>query len=369
MTAMTPLVKDPVCGMMVPPRGDLAVEYRGQWVAFCSDLCRRSFLASPEHYLAAPGAPTVGGLEGTRHVAYLSMEVAVDPRMPTYSGGLGVLAGDTLRSCADLKVPVVAVSLLYWKGYFDQTLDQWGNQHERPVTWDPKAFLRLLPTRTQVTFENRPVVICAWQYDIVGATGYVVPLLLLDTNLSENAPQDRELTSWLYGGADRERLAQELVLGIGGVRLLRELGYTGLRRFHLNEGHAALLTLELLRTAKRTGSAEWDFTAVKNQCVFTTHTPVPAGHDQFSYDLVRRALGDFMPLETVHMLAGQDRLNMTLLGLNLSGYVNGVAKKHGEVSQHMYPGTRLMPSRTACILRRGPARASKPYTTAIFPVG
>ena len=331
-------MKDPVCGMMVRPEEALNTSYQGRLVYFCSDLCKRSFLTSPEKYLRTSAGSISGSQETARRIAYFSMEVAADPRMPTYSGGLGVLAGDMLRSCADLKIPIVGVSLLYWKGYFDQTLDEWGNQHERPVTWDPKTVLRVLPTTVQVTFENRSLAIRAWQYDIVGSTGYVVPLLLLDTNLPENGPRDRELTSWLYGGDDQDRLAQEIVLGIGGLRMLRDLGYTELERFHMNEGHAALLTLELLRTTKPTGAAEWDFNTAKSRCIFTTHTPVSAGHDQFSYDLVRKEIGDFVPLEILQMLGGRDRLNMTLLGLNLSKYVNGVAKKHGEVSQQMFPG-------------------------------
>lgn len=332
------MTKDPVCGMMARPEEALSTSYQGRLVYFCSELCKRTFLTSPEKYLGTSAGQIFGSLETTRRIAYFSMEVAGDPHMPTYSGGLGVLAGDMLRSCADLKIPVVGVSLLYWNGYFDQTLDESGNQHERPVTWDPKALLRVLPTTVQVTFENRSLVIRAWQYDIVGATGYVVPLLLLDTNLTENSPRDRELTSWLYGGDDRDRLAQEIVLGIGGVRMLRELGYTEVERFHMNEGHAALLTLELLRNTKPTGAVEWDFNTARSRCIFTTHTPVSAGHDQFSYDLVRHGIGDLVPLEILQMLGGRDRLNMTLLGLNLSKYINGVAKKHGEVSQKMFPG-------------------------------
>ena len=259
-------------------------------------------------------------------------------RMPTYSGGLGVLAGDTLKSCADLKIPVVAVSVLYTKGYFDQKLDTWGAQHELPVAWDPARFLRLLPVTVQVRIENRAVVVRAWQYDIIGSTGYTVPLILLDTNVEENTPQDRELTSSLYGGDERYRLAQEVILGIGGVRMLRALGHTQLQRFHMNEGHASLLTLELLRERDDQPTAEWDYRGVRDLCVFTIHTPIPAGHDQFSYDVVKSVVGEVVPLEVTQMLEGKERLNMTLLGLNLSQYVNGVAKKHGEVPQEMFPG-------------------------------
>ncbi len=316
----------------------LPISYQGQSFYVCSDLCKRAFLANPEKYVGGAGAQASGEAEIIRRIAYLSMEVAVDPRMPTYSGGLGVLAGDTLRSCADLKIPIVAVSLLYAKGYFDQQLDEWGNQQERPVAWEPSRYVRLLPVTVRVPIEDRSVVVRAWQYDITGCTEYSVPLILLDTNVNGNAPPDRELTSFLYGGDERYRLAQEIILGMGGVRMLRALGYNQLERFHMNEGHASLLILELLREQQGQATEGWDFGSVRNRCVFTTHTPVPAGHDQFSYDLVRGILGETVPIEVVRMLGGKDRLNMTLLALNLSRYVNGVAKKHGEVSQEMFPG-------------------------------
>ncbi|MBA5869297.1 MAG: alpha-glucan family phosphorylase [Nitrospira sp. CR2.1] len=331
-------VKDPVCGMMLPLGERLSVVYQGQEFRFCSDLCKRTFLATPERYATGSAGVAHGAPDVARRIAYFSMEVAADSRMPTYSGGLGVLAGDTLRSCADLKIPIVAVSLLYTRGYFEQHLDQWGNQSEQPARWDPSKFARLLPPTVHVSIEGRPVVVRAWQYDITGLTGYVVPLLLLDSNVEENPAGDRELTSDLYGGDERYRLAQESILGIGGVRMLRTLGYTQAERFHMNEGHAALLALELLRERKQNEPAAWDFDGVRRACIFTTHTPVPAGHDQFSYELVKQLLGDAAPLEVLQMLAGRDRLNMTLLALNLSTYVNGVAKRHGQVSQDMFPG-------------------------------
>jgi starch phosphorylase len=332
------IIKDPVCGMTVHAGTGLTRSYQGQTFHFCSDLCQRKFLADPEKYAIVPVAVVAGQAETTQRIAYFSMEVGVDSRMPTYSGGLGILAGDTLKSCADLKIPVVAVSLLYGKGYFEQKLDAWGNQHELPVVWDPARFVRPLPVTVRVPIENRAVVVRACQYDITGATGHVVPLILLDTNVEENVPHDRELTSSLYGGDERYRLAQEIILGVGGVRMLRALGYTQLQRFHMNEGHASLLTLELLHERDSPQTAEWDYNGVRDLCVFTTHTPVPAGHDQFSYDLVKSVVGETVPLEVIQMLGGRERFNMTLLGLNLSQYVNGVAKKHGEVSQEMFPG-------------------------------
>ncbi len=330
--------KDPVCGMTVQTERELTALYRDQTIHFCSEYCRNKFLEQPERYVAALVTPSYEEAKEHRRVAYFSMEVAVGSSMPTYSGGLGVLAGDTLKSSADLRVPVVGATLLFRKGYFDQKFDQWGGQQEGPVEWNPAHFLQLLPEMVQVEIEQRTVWVRAWQYNIVGLSGYVVPLILLDTDVDGNADEDRSLTNYLYGGDQKYRLAQETLLGIGGVRMLRALEYSGVEKFHMNEGHASLLVLELLRGQKELQPAELDFERVRNQCVFTTHTPVPAGHDKFEYDLVERVLGQEMPFEIMHMLGGQERLNMTLLALNLSRYVNGVAKRHEEVSREMFPG-------------------------------
>lgn len=272
-----------------------------------------------------------------KKIAYFSMEIGIDTRIPTYSGGLGVLAGDTIKSCADLEVPMVAVSLLYKNGYFYQKLDTQGNQKELPVQWNPKDFLKLLPDRVKVKIENRDVLIQAWQYEVEGVSGYRIPIIYLDTNLDENSEYDKGLNDYLYGGDEKYRLSQEIVLGIGGVRMLHKLGYDNIKKYHMNEGHASLLVLELLKTFKKSDDIAWDFDSVRELCVFTTHTPVPAGFDKFSYELVKNTLGDYMPLDVLKKLAGEDNLNMTLLALNLSKYINGVAKKHGEVSQGMFP--------------------------------
>jgi len=324
--------------MEVVPGKGLSLSREGRTFTFCSQLCMRTFRADPERYAGMPPVPGTAQDAGERRVAYFSMEVAADARIPTYSGGLGVLAGDALRSCADLKIPVVGVTLLYRSGYFDQRLDAHGNQQELPVGWDPSSFARLLSGSANVSIEGRSVAIRAWEYRIRGCTGYSVPLLLLDTRIEENAPADRELTSFLYGGDERYRLCQEVVLGVGGVRTLRRLGFTSVERFHMNEGHAALLALELLRESSERSGTAWDFTTVRHHCIFTTHTPVPVGHDRFSYELVDRVVGEAFPREVVRMLGGTDHLNMTLLAMNLSQYINGVAKKHGEVSRAMFPG-------------------------------
>ncbi len=279
-------------------------------------------------------------------VAYFSMEVALAPDVPTYSGGLGVLAGDTLRSAADLGVPMVGVTLLYRKGYFRQELDEHGRQAEFPVGWDPKEKLQALEPIATITLEGRPVHLRCWRYDIVGVTGHVVPVYLLDAGVSTNSEFDQTLTDHLYGGDQHYRLCQELLLGVGGVEALSKLGHLDIRTFHMNEGHSALLVLRLVErllagNGRRFPSSE-DIIEIRSRCVFTTHTPVPAGHDEFSGDLVRQVLGpDRARLLFSTGFTGVDHLNMTHLALHHSNYVNGVAMKHGEVSRKMFPNYRV----------------------------
>jgi starch phosphorylase len=280
-------------------------------------------------------------METNRTIAYFSMEIGLEVGMPTYSGGLGVLAGDTIRAAADLNIPMVAVTLLHRQGYFYQRLDAHGWQHEEPAAWAVHDFVHEMPARAAVTIEGRTVSLRAWHYPVRGLSGFTVPVYFLDADLPDNAAWDRTLTDTLYGGDIHYRLCQEVLLGIGGIRMLRALGYTEITRFHLNEGHASLLTLELLdeqaHRAGRTAFTHDDVAVVRQQCVFTTHTPVPAGHDQFPLDLVERVLGPREAFHTMHeVFCCEGVLNMTYLALNLSHYINGVAKKHGEVSQHMF---------------------------------
>src|SRR6266545_2428021 len=260
--------------------------------------------------------------ESWESVAYFSMEIGLEKSIPTYAGGLGVLAGDTVRSAADMSVPLVAVSLVHRKGYFRQRLDAAGNQTEEPVDWPVAERLASLASRVTVAIEGRSVQLRAWRYDVRGISGHVVPVLLLDANLAENAAEDRCLTDHLYGGDTRYRLCQEVILGIGGVRMLRALGYRNIRRFHMNEGHAGLLTLELAHEKAREVVQ-----TIKPLCVFTTHTPVVAGHDQFPLTLVANVITgyghDFDERAREFCLDGV--LNMTQLALNHSHYVTGVA--------------------------------------------
>ncbi len=279
-------------------------------------------------------------------IAYFSMEIGLANDIPTYSGGLGVLAGDTIKSGADLKLPMVAVTLLSKKGYFTQEIDERGRQSELPTIWEPSNYMALLPSKVYVQIEGRDVAIQAWLYVVKSLTGGNIPVFFLDADIQGNSPDDRELTSHLYGGDLSYRLKQEIILGIGGVKMLHELGFE-IKKYHMNEGHAALLTIELLLRYKRPiedvwdERLVWDVDRVKGICVFTTHTPVEAGHDKFSYDLVSKIMGEPIPIDILKSLGGKDNLNMTLLAINLSEFINGVAKKHGEVSKHMFPGYEI----------------------------
>jgi starch phosphorylase len=299
-----------------------------------------------------------------RLIAYFSMEIALENAMPSYSGGLGVLAGDTIRAAADLRLPMVAVSLLYRRGYFTQRLSEDGSQTEEPVEWRVEDFLTEESARASLSIENRRVELRCWRYAAKGVRGFDVPIYFLDADLPSNADVDRALTGSLYGGDPYYRLRQEVLLGMGGVRMLRALGHNDLTRYHMNEGHAALLTLELLgaeaEKAGRTSIRGEDIEKVRSKCVFTTHTPVPAGHDRFPMEFFTRAFPgrtEFLDLKDASsadlmkraLQAGQDfaglqdaaqhgaSLNMTQLALNLSTYVNGVAKQHGETSRQMFP--------------------------------
>ncbi len=305
------MVKDPICGTPVDTeQAKYTVELWGRKYYFDGATCARQFLH--------------GG-----RIAYFSMEIGLLSQMHTYSGGLGVLAGDTIRSCADLRVPLVAVTLLTRLGYLKQELAPDGTQTELPDPWDPAAFMTKLPNQVQLAIEGRQVVVCAWLYEHESLTGGVVPVIFLDTDVEANAPEDRRICDNLYGGEERYRLMQETILGVGGARMLETLGLNVLV-YHMNEGHAALLTLELLR--KFRGDVE----TARELSVFTTHTPVGSAMDQFTYELAGRLLGDYLPAN-IRELAGQDRLNMTLLGLNMSKYVNGVTKAHQAYTNKLFP--------------------------------
>lgn len=279
-------------------------------------------------------------------IAYFSMEIGVRSDMPTYSGGLGVLAGDTIKSAADLKLPMVAVTILTKKGYFKQEIDKDGRQIELPEEWDVNRFMTPLLEKISIDIEGRNVHIVSWLYIVESATGGKVPIIFLDTDIPDNKSEDREITHYLYGGNEVYRLKQEIVLGIGGIRMLDSLGFE-IKKYHMNEGHSSLLVLELLKKYRRDieevwdEKLIWDIEKVRNLCVFTTHTPIAAGHDKFSYELLQNILSDGISINLIKEFAGGEYLNMTLLALNLSRYINGVAKRHGEVSKGMFPGYEI----------------------------
>jgi starch phosphorylase len=281
-------------------------------------------------------------------IAYFSMEIALASEIPTYAGGLGVLAGDTLRSAADMGLPMVAVTLLYRKGYFRQVLDANGHQTEKDVVWVPEQFLVRMPTEVEVTVLGRTVRVGLWRYLVAGCDGHQIPVYLLDTDLEGNHEEDRRITDHLYAGEERHRLTQEAVLGLGGRRMLDALGLRP-TRYHMNEGHSSLLAIDLLRKLcdeARAASGSSDshqleacIARVREACVFTTHTPIPAGHDRFSRALAEEVFGAQQVAEVAQVpriLASE--LNMSTVGLELSGFVNGVSLRHAEVTRGMFPG-------------------------------
>jgi starch phosphorylase len=308
----------PVCGTQIDlgdPLKRMQITYDtfgGKKYCFCSKNCRQHFIEDPR-------------------IAYFSMEIGITKDIPTYSGGLGVLAGDIVKASADLKLQMVALTLASRKGYFRQKLTERGEQQEFPDEWNPAKTLFLMPKKTTVTIEGRGVKVQAWLYEYQSPTGGMVPILFLDTDVEGNDAEDRRITDYLYGGDKRYRFKQEIVLGIGGVKLLKELGFK-VRKYHMNEGHSALLTFELLK------EKSMDDEKVRTLCVFTTHTPIEAAFDQFPYDMVDEVLGKEYLLLNVQQYAGQENLNMTYLALNLSKYVNGVSKSHMEYSRKLFPG-------------------------------
>ncbi len=309
-------VKDPVCGMPLDPaKTQFTTNFLSRQYYFDSEYCMSSFI------------------EGAK-IAYFSMEIGINTDMPTYSGGLGILAGDVIRSSADLRIPLVAVTLISKKGYLKQKITADGWQIEYPEEWDPSKFMKLLPETATVKIAGRDVRIGVWIYEQESLTGGTIPVLFLTTDVEGNTREDRGITDFLYGGDEKYRLMQEIVLGIGGLRILEALKIN-VKKYHMNEGHSSLLTLELLK------NNDLNADKVKNLCVFTTHTPVAAAFDKFSYDMLSEVLETEVPEKTLKEFGGDDKLNMTLLALNLSKYTNGVTEAHMEYSRKLFPGYHI----------------------------
>jgi starch phosphorylase len=267
------------------------------------------------------------------------MEIAIDTALPTYSGGLGVLAGDTIRGAADIGVPMVAVTLLHRKGYVRQSLSERGDQLEAPEQWEPEQLLVRCQPIVEVPLKDRIIRVQAWKRVEVGVTGHSVPIIFLDTDVVENSPEDRRITDCLYGGDHGLRLVQELVLGVGGWRMLRALGYPPETICHMNEGHAAFLLLDQIPEAG-CPDTEGRCQELRHRTVFTTHTPVPAGHDLFSADHLAAVLSP-EHLQRASQVVEHGQLNMTRLAMRFSGTVNAVSRKHMDVTRAMFPDAEV----------------------------
>jgi starch phosphorylase len=295
------------------------------------------------------------GILRPRPVAYFSAEFGLHESIPIYSGGLGLLAGDHLKSASDLGIPLVGVGLFYGQGYFRQQLDQSGWQREDYLQTDisqqsmePAIGINGEPVTVQIETRGSAIRAKVWRAKVGRCD-----LLLLDSNVEGNAPEDRELTSRLYGGDRRVRIRQEMLLGVGGFRALKAMGITpGV--LHLNEGHSGFVVLEAIRSRMQEEGLSFEAAAprVSREVVFTTHTPVPAGHDRFGSDLMEEHLGplrEAMGLSHDQLLAlgrehpgnNTEEFCMTVIGLKLSRRANAVSALHGEVSREMWAGLRL----------------------------
>jgi starch phosphorylase len=277
-------------------------------------------------------------------IAYFVAETSASPNPSmTTSGGLGVLSGDIIRGSADLGVPLVAVSLKYNKGHFDQVIEG-GCQREKTYVWNPSPNMKKLNEKVKIKIGDAEPEVSVWQYDVKGIGGHVVPVLFLDTDSEENKPDVRSICDNLYwdgkehnnGDADKwYRLQQEMVLGVAGAKFLKALGYAP-KKYNINESHAALLLLELLK------ENNWDREKTKAQSSFITHTPVPAGHERFPKHMVRCALEESFPADVIEELGGEgNEINMSKLAKNLSGSMFAVSKKHAEVTREMFPNTEI----------------------------
>src|SRR6202140_2758197 len=298
------------------------------------------------------------GVLRPRPVAYFSAEFGLHESLPVYSGGLGVLAGDHIKSASDLGLPLVGVGLFYGQGYFRQRLDKNGWQQEEyfqtdvsQMPMEPAIGKKGEPVTVQIETRSGSIRAKVWRLKVGRCA-----LLLLDSNVEGNAPEDRELTSRLYGGDARFRIRQELLLGVGGFRALKAMGITP-SVLHLNEGHSGFAVLEAIRSRMEEEGLDFNRAVprVSREVVFTTHTPVPAGHDRFDAGLIEEHLGplrDSMGLSHERLMSlGRENPNnsneqfcMTVLGLKLARRANAVSALHGEVSRAMW--TSLFPGRT-----------------------
>ncbi len=259
-------------------------------------------------------------------IAYFVMELGLEESMPIYSGGLGTLAGDTLFSYADMDIPAVCVTLLYKRGYNLQKITPHGMQLDFDALWDYKRYLRKLDLEVEIYFGDKKQKVACWEYWVRSRSD--VRVLFLDADIEGNDPEIRKLNSKLYFDDGLYRLRQEILLGIGGYRVLKALGYA-IHIYHMNESHSAFLVVELLREL---GSLE----EVKKRCVFTTHTPVPAGHDRFPVEMVKEELKAYDHIDW-NKEEEEGYINLSLLASKYSGKVNAVSHRHKFVTAGIFP--------------------------------
>lgn len=263
-------------------------------------------------------------------VAYLSAEVGFESQLHTYSGGLGVLAGDHIKSAADAGIDLVGCTLLYRNGYARQHIDSEGVQTETFDEIDPKDFMKDTGKEIQLELDGTTLYSKIWEYRIKDISTY-----FLDTRHPSNSPEHSSLGDRLYGGDDSTRIRQEYLLGVGGIRALLALGYN-ISGLHLNEGHCTFAALEML-------SQGWSREELARRTLFTTHTPVPAGHDRFRWEDVEHVLGDLLPLDAKDIANSGESCSMSHLGIGLCGKVNAVSGLNAKVAEKMFPGTNIHP--------------------------
>lgn len=274
-------------------------------------------------------------------IGYFTAEIGLWSDLKTYSGGLGVLAGDHVKSAADAGIPLVGVTLLYREGYGTQQLDNLGNQTETFPNLDPNQHMTKTSIEFSLNLDNTQIKISVWKVEIEGISGHVVPVYFLDTFHEDNTPEHCSLSGRLYGGDDNTRIRQEYILGVGGVKLFDFIDEV-LSGIHLNEGHCTFALLELLEKG-------WTRQYLSDHTLFTTHTPVPAGHDRFDWDLVRHIIGDKLPQDAIELvkIAGDsengNRCSMSHLAVGLCTSVNAVSKLNAEVASTMFANRVITP--------------------------
>lgn len=270
-------------------------------------------------------------------VAYFSMEIALENKIKTFAGGLGVLAGDILRSASEKKYPMLGITLLNKNGYFKQVIDARGKQVAQADKSDYSK-LKLLPHKIYLNIGKDKVLVKAWKYILKSGTGIEIPIYLLDTNWPENREKHRRLCDNLYDGDLRKKLKQAVILGRAGVKLLSKIGQGDIAKIHLNEGHGALAAVQLYLDSKKKTQAE-KVKDIRKRLVFTTHTPIREAHDVFFAEFLLKYQTDF-PLEIKELIVN-DTINFSQLAIHFSSYVNGVSLSHQKLSRQMFPKAKV----------------------------